>query len=137
MERMNELARLLEIQHQRNQQALHSIIEREKEIRSELSGLQKHSLIARQHCYEKEPAMRSMGAELIWEKWLEKSREKLNFDLAKTLATKEIHLSRVRKSFGKLQATSATSEQLAQAAKKKIQRRFLDETISHDVLKNQ
>lgn len=136
MKRMDDLVRIMEIQYQSAQQSLHSIVKQELGIRQELKTLTDHTRAARKLGLNDEPEMRAMGADVVWERWLERSRAKLNLDLAKVLATKEMHLSRVRTSFGRLQAANAKSDQIRSAAEKRAQMQSLERTISHAILKD-
>ena len=133
---MDDLVRIMEIQYQSAQQSLHSIVKQELGIRQELKTLTDHTRAARKLGLNDEPEMRAMGADVVWERWLERSRAKLNLDLAKVLATKEMHLSRVRTSFGRLQAANAKSDQIRSAAEKRAQMQSLERTISHAILKD-
>ena len=103
MTQMENLVYLMEIQYKNTQQELQSVVTQKIAICSKLDALKRHALSARNLNYEAEPEMRSMGADVVWERWLEKSRLQLNIELSQTLARKESHLSLVRKSFGRLQ----------------------------------
>ena len=137
IEKMQILVKLMEIQYQRDRLALQSIIKDELRIREELMTLQEHTRLARLLGLDDEPEMRAMGADVVWERWLERSRVSLNLKLATVLATKEMHLTRVRKSFGKLQAANAKSEQILLATKKRMKVKNLEQAISHSISQNQ
>jgi hypothetical protein len=137
MEKMQILVKLLETQYQRHRLDLQSIIKDEMRIRKELAALQEHTRSARLLGLDDEPEMRAMGADVVWERWLERSRVSLNLNLATILAAKEMHLTRVRKSFGKLQATNAKSEQILLVAKKRMRVKSLEQAISYSISQNQ
>ncbi|MFT5796710.1 MAG: plasmid stabilization system protein ParE [Candidatus Azotimanducaceae bacterium] len=137
MESLHNLVGLMEIQYHHSRQSLQQVINEETQIRRELTVLQNHTHSARQLGLNDEPEMRAMGADILWERWLERSRAKLNVELARVLATKEMHITRVRRSFGKLQVANAKSNQVAQSEKKNTQVRNLDRAIWQTQLKNQ
>lgn len=118
------------MQYRQSQHSLQIVITQEVRVRNELTTLRQHRKTARDLELTDEPEMRGMGADVIWEKWLEKSTIKLNIDLAKILATKEIHIARVRNSFGKLQAADANLKHLQTIRKQRKGKWDLDRTIS-------
>lgn len=136
MTRMENLVHLMEIQYQNTQQELQSVVTQEIAIRSKLDALKRHALSARNLNYEAEPEMRSMGADVVWERWLEKSRLQLNIELSQTLARKEAHLSLVRKSFGRLQVARQKTTLLFREHRKKAQTRSIDQIVSQSILKH-
>lgn len=136
MNKMHDLVCLMEMQYQHDQKSLQSIIKQELRIRLEQATLQGQTQSARQLGINDEPEMRAMGADVVWERWLERSRAKLNLDLANVLATKEMHLTRVRNSFGKLQAATAKSNRLASTIKRRAQSESLERTILYALLGN-
>lgn len=137
MKKLHKLVVLMEMQYHHSHQSLQQVVSREMLIRKELATLQDHTRAAQQLGLNDEPEMRSMGADILWERWLERSRANLNTELARVLATKEVHLSSVRKSFGKLQATNAKSNQVTLSERKRAQQQNLDRSILQVHLKNQ
>ncbi|MFT5786784.1 MAG: hypothetical protein ACI9KK_002144 [Ascidiaceihabitans sp.] len=132
----HKLVVLMEMQYHHSHQSLQKVISKETLIRRELATLQDHTHAAQQLGLIDEPEMRSMGADILWERWLERSRANLNTKLARVLATKEVHLSSVRKSFGKLQAANAKFSQVALREKRRAQAQNLDRSILQAHLKN-
>jgi hypothetical protein len=137
VEKIHLLIKVMEAQYHRDRKALQSVIEDELHIRKELKNLQERMRAARQLDLDDEPEMRAMGADVVWERWLEKSRASLNLRLATILATKEMHLTNVRKSFGKVQAANAKSDQILQATKKRVAIKNLEKSISLSTTRGQ
>ena len=94
----------------RAQQSLRSILVRETQLRSELSKLDENARANQIDLATKNESMRAIGADLLWESWVSKTRAQLNLELALVLAQKEKNIGHVRKAFGK----KTVSEKLLQ-----------------------
>jgi hypothetical protein len=137
MNSFGKLVIIMDAQYQKEKQLLQLVVQQELALRSKVEKLQRHANDARNLGLEDNAEVRALGADIVWEKWLERARAQMNLELAKVLAKKELHLVRVRKSFGKLQVATAKSQQLAIANKKRSQIEFLNEIISQEVSKRQ
>ena len=85
LEKLQEIATL---KYQQSQQALSEILKRETELRCELEHMQK--LVRKTQAQDPEDAqLRSIGADIIWLKWVGKVQRELNVSLAGVLARKE------------------------------------------------
>ncbi len=128
-----QLQILTEIQFQRSHQGLSELLHRETELRSELSRLR--ALAKETHSLPPEQApMRSIGADLIWLKWISQTTRELNIKLAQVLVEKDALMAGHKRAFGK----KAVAEQLhkdSMSAKKKAQQdASLKRTIEQFVL---
>ena len=135
--RIQQLLRLFRAQYQQSQQNLQVVTIKENQIRAELKTLQNHVIAARQPELNDGSVMRSMGADIAWETWLEKSQTNLNLDLAKVLAKKETYIAHVRNHFGKVQTTEKMLKGYQQDLQKKLQDKTLDKTVLNSLLRNQ
>ena len=124
MTRIQSLVQLMEVKYHSSQQGLQSVLKQETTIRTKLNTLANHAFDAHNISYESKPEMRSLGADMVWERWLERTRIQLNLELANILVTKEAHLSIVRRSFGKLQIARKMAQ--ANIDKQKRMRHTLD-----------
>jgi hypothetical protein len=137
MSRLDVLTALMNAKYQRSQQPLKIIIARETQLRTELEMLKDQVASLHGLGLHDEPEMRSMGADIAWEKWLESSRNALNLELAKVLAEKQAHLALVRQSFGKLKAAENANLQVKQDTKKELQKREMEKMIAFSTSKPQ
>ena len=137
MTKLYRLSQLMELQYQHDRQHLQSIIDQETALRSELATLQEHSDASNSAGFDDNTEMRSMGADVIWEQWLERSKTTLNMKLATVLAAKEERLGRVRQSFGKRQVAKAQADKSRDTSKAKVRKQQLESTISQELLKRQ
>jgi hypothetical protein len=101
---MSEFQRLHSItdaMYLRAQQSLRVILLREATLRGELSKLDSNARANRKEQTIAIESMRAIGADLLWEGWVSKTRAQLNLELAQVLAQKEQNIGHVRKAFGK------------------------------------
>lgn len=53
--------------------------------------------------------MQTIGADLLWQAWLVRSRKQLNIELSQVLAKKSVVMERIRLAFGRRNAVQAMS----------------------------
>jgi len=108
---LEQLKSLSELKYRQSTQALALILQRESELRTELSRLRQ--LVLETHAQPAEDAhVRAIGADIIWLKWVGQAQRKLNIELAQVLARKEGHMAANRRALGK----KLVSEELAARA---------------------
>lgn len=97
---LKQLQILTEIKFQKSQQGLSALLARESELRSELNRLR--NLARESHLLPPEQApMRSIGADVIWLRWISQTSRELNLQLAQVLVQKEGLMSQHKRAFGK------------------------------------
>lgn len=84
-------------------QTFAKILAEESHLRSELARLKKLEQSAAATDQSLTP-LRAVGADILWQSWLTRSRTNLNIQLARTLAIKAHEQSKVRQAFGKVVA---------------------------------
>ncbi len=103
------LKQISDLKFQHSEQAVSKLRAREASLRWELARLQ--GLAHETHCQPaSDSELRAIGADIIWLKWLENSRRRLNIELAQVLAQKEELVAQHRKANGKKLVTDALSE---------------------------
>lgn len=130
MNRIEELTSLMEARYQRSQQPLKSITSRENQLREELKKLKLQLASVHKHGLHDHREMHLIGADVAWEKWVEKTRKALNLELATVLAEKQKHLTSVKNSFGKFKAVETIALQVELNTKLQTQETQLEQTIA-------
>ncbi len=130
MNRIEELTSLMEARYQRSQQPLKSITSRENQLREELKKLKLQLTSVHKHGLHDHREMHLIGADVAWEKWVEKTRKALNLELATVLAEKQKHLTSVKNNFGKFKAVETIALQVELNTKLQTQETQLEQTIA-------
>ena len=126
LEKLQEIATL---KYQQSQQALSEILKRETELRNELEQMQK--LVRKTQAQDPEDAqLRSIGADIIWLKWVGKVQRELNVSLAGVLARKEALMGKHRRETGRKIAAEAVAEKQKTDRPNKKSKTQLESVIS-------
>ncbi|MEM6890557.1 MAG: hypothetical protein AAF636_20860 [Pseudomonadota bacterium] len=111
--RMGRISKVLVASYEAQQFKLQSVLEDESLLRQEIDLLKSRALDAQTHSCE---SMLLVGADMIWQTWVERKIVQLNAQLAQVLALKDHELTQLRKEFGK------------KTAAEKLHNRALNET---------
>lgn len=131
MTKAHELTQILticEAQYAKCQQAFAQLCAREAELRAELVRLGEMGRQAQSPTTELSQ-MRAIGADIIWQSWLGRSKTALNTSLAQVLAVKETHIQEVRQSYGKLLVVQDLLKDLQNESRKKARQAGLSQAI--------
>lgn len=120
---LEEVQHITKISYQRAQHQYAEVLAEETVLRGELERLQRLADEARTTNMQ-DIALAAVGADLLWQGWLGRSRATLNMTLARVLAVKDHHLKAVRKAYGKLMVAD---ELLANAQKARAKTRDLSQ----------
>lgn len=115
---LKELLMISSTRYDHQRQVFAKIVEQEKHLRQEIARLDTLG----QSMHEDEETlsgMRVIGADLLWQGWLSRSKSELNMQLARILAIKAHEQEKVRQAFGKVVAL----QELIKAEGKKRQRK--------------
>ncbi|WP_189367014.1 hypothetical protein [Tateyamaria omphalii] len=124
----SQLRQISELKFRQSEQAMSKLKVRETSLRSELARLQ--SLAQETHAQPaSDSELRAIGADIIWLKWIENSRRKLNIELAQVLALKEDIAARHRKTNGEKLVTEALSEKQRLGRQRLRRERTLNQAI--------
>lgn len=123
---LNELHRLLELKFKDRQKAFSEVVAAEQKLRAEVSRLDK---MASATSRVQDGKMRAIGADVIWNAWLGRTKTGLNMELAQVLAQKDKLIRRVRKDYGKVLASEAMAEAQKVARSKHLRSQELSETL--------
>jgi hypothetical protein len=128
-EKLAQLAQVTEALYLREYEKIRPILAREAELRRDLTRLNGLAEEARRQEADAF-AMRTVGADLLWQGWVTRTRRQLNIELATVMARKIEAMRRVRKAFGRRQAVAATAgtaaDQRRDAARKRFEAALLE-----------
>ncbi|MEP6018665.1 MAG: hypothetical protein ABJ251_09295 [Paracoccaceae bacterium] len=123
MNKLSDLATLMELKYQASQSELRSICDQEAKIREQIARLDQQSIST---LSVDASAMKSVGADMLWNAWAGRTKSNLNIELARVLARKEFFLRAARRNFGKVLASQSLSNEARSAAQKSKKARDLD-----------
>ncbi len=103
-EKLAALVRVTELRFQKEYDAVRALIEEEARLRGDLAKLDRQSMAVGSGG-DADQAMRTIGADILWQGWVARTRRDLNMQLARVLARKPHVMDRVRKAFGRQEAT--------------------------------
>ncbi|AEI96254.1 MULTISPECIES: hypothetical protein [Roseobacter] len=96
---LNAIKQIFDLQFKKKQGAFLAVVQKEQQLRGQLKKLDTQVRNSQIHEHQN---MQAIGADVIWQSWVERSKKTLNLELAQVLAQKETLLSNVRKDYGKL-----------------------------------
>ncbi len=125
---LNDLLVVTEAKYRLEQQSFQKIVAQENHLRSELSRLDELQYQTRSTVQDA-CEMRAIGADVLWQGWIGRSKSQLNLKLARTLATKLHHLAQVRRAYGKVLVVNELLDQVKRIEKKKQAQDTLSQAI--------
>ncbi|MEP3638573.1 MAG: hypothetical protein ABJN14_15085 [Paracoccaceae bacterium] len=123
MNKLSDLATLMELKYQASQVELRSICVREAKIREQIARLDQQSIST---LSAGASTMKSVGADMLWNAWAGRAKSDLNTELARVLARKEFFLRAARRNFGKVLASQSLSKEERNAVQISKKARDLD-----------
>ncbi|MEP4194548.1 MAG: hypothetical protein ABJL99_02820 [Aliishimia sp.] len=106
----DQLVALEKMRSMNSQKELTRLLEKEGLLRQQLKAIQSY----RKVLHGSDPtlsSMRSIGADVLWNKWLDQTQNTLNLSLARVLAEKAMVLQRARKDIGRAETVSIMRDQ--------------------------
>lgn len=113
-DRMKTLLQLEQLRSLKSQKALAEITAEEAKLRRQINTLQQH----RQMSHDTDPElmpMRAIGADILWQGWIDRTQAELNFDLARVLARKAPIAKQARKNIGRRDVVSELKDRMEDA----------------------
>lgn len=104
MNDLQSLKQVTEAAYQVEQAKLRDILTREAELRRDLAALAKKLQTASCLPPEQLAAPRAIGADLLWQGWIQRNRQDLNVQLAQVLVAKAEKMSALTRAFGRAEA---------------------------------
>lgn len=129
---LKDMLAITETKYDQQQQSFQKLVFEENRLRGELIRLD----IAA-HQAEAEPLgkreMRAIGADIIWQGWVARSKTQLNLKLAQVLALKLHHLAQVKQAYGKVLVVRELLGQVHKETSAKIADAALAQAIDHSL----
>jgi hypothetical protein len=133
--RAAELEDLTKILKRAQEARVQGIVAEENRLRRAIAELDDKATLAGQLPAERLHDMRSVGADLLWNGWLSRSRRQLNIELAQVLARKGQIMREVRKAHGRNSAAKTILRHEEDAEKSKRQAALAEKVQLLSVLK--
>ena len=128
MTELKRLKKVSELGYVHAYAALRDVIERENRLRGQIQRIREMS---ETDCNS---PMNAIGADTLWQTWMDRTLTELNTQLAQLLAEKEKELNVVRKAFSRQNVTRVLSEREIKVQKMQASKLALKRAIEADVL---
>ena len=125
---MKTLLQLEQLRSLKSQKALAEIQAEEARLRRQIGTLQQH----RRNSHDTDPElmpMRAIGADILWQGWIDRTQADLNIDLARVLARKAPIVQRARKNIGRRETVSELKDHMQIADLRAEEKARLDTTL--------
>jgi hypothetical protein len=113
-------------------QKVQGLLEEEARLRKDLARLRAQSVQGRE-TLQTDPSMQAVGADLLWQSWLNRTQRQLNMDLARVMARKLTAMDRVRRAFGKQSAVRSMLETRDRERREKARKKALETLLNRHV----
>ena len=135
MTELEKLVSLGQAQYDSQRQSFATVLAEESRLRAELARLKELA----QAASGAEPALtplHAVGADILWQSWLTRTRSDLNLRLARTLAIKTHEQSKVKQAFGKVVALQQLASEARETKRKLQAQRRLATAIDQSLLRS-
>ncbi|MBD3665511.1 hypothetical protein [Sulfitobacter aestuariivivens] len=126
---LTDLKTITEAVYAHRQLAFAKLVAREKGLRMKLANLDDVRLQA-SAATQAMHQMQSVGADVVWQTWTERTRTALNLQLAQVLAAKGHHLRDVRQAHGKMSVVNELQKERTAGMRRSNAQRQLEEAIA-------
>ncbi|PIE12435.1 MAG: hypothetical protein CSA70_09805 [Rhodobacterales bacterium] len=134
MNDFEDLRHITETLYQRDMSALQAIVAEENALRADLAKLDDQMRVAEQGSEESRFVQRSIGADILWRGWVERTRATLQMRLAGVMARKGEARLRMAKSHGKAEVARELSEKSAQTKMRAREARISEQIQDMSIL---
>ena len=124
-EKMKTLLQLEQLRSLKSQKELAEITAEESRLRRQIGTLQEH----RRMSHEPDPGlmpMRAIGADILWQGWIDRTQSDLNMDLARVLARKAPIAKRAKKNIGRRDVVSEMKDEMQVRDRREAEARRMD-----------
>ncbi|SFO14928.1 hypothetical protein SAMN04487859_11746 [Roseovarius lutimaris] len=123
-QRLSDLTKLTEALYQAETAKMQDLLLQEAKLRQDLADLEEHRRANRDLPYTAMQGVRQIGADILWQGWVGRSKVDLQAELARVLARKGQMIGQLRRAFGKHQAaTKMLADDTGAHTKKALVRR--------------
>lgn len=121
---LSDLTKLTEALYQAETAKMQDLLLQEAKLRQDLAGLEEHRRANRDLPDAALQGVRQIGADILWQGWVGRSKADLQAELARVLARKGQMIGQLRRAFGKHQAAvKMLADDTSANAKKALARR--------------
>lgn len=135
MSALGPLVAIAQTMYQAEQAKLQDVLAEEARLRGALADLDTRRKQAAQLPAEQLAAPRAVGADLLWQGWTMRTRQRLNIELAQVLVRKAERMGALRRAFGRLEATKTLLADEKKALRHKAQGRATETAQALMILK--
>lgn len=131
---LDTLHTLTELKYQKSMAGLADILARENQLRGEIQQLRDQAYEA-QALPASPHSMQNIGADVIWLRWVSRTTQKLNIELAQVLARKETLLADHRRALGRKSVAGNLADDARRDAKAARDAAALKKVIDVDLMR--
>lgn len=131
----DQLAALEKLRSMNSQKKLMVLQAKESQLRHQLKAIQAY----RKDLHGTDPGlspMRSIGADVLWHKWLDQTQNTLNMSLARLLAEKEMVLRHARRDIGRAETVASMRDMAKTDTRKMSQKQQLEKVLALSIVQN-
>ncbi|ABG29886.1 hypothetical protein CEP88_11130 [Roseobacter denitrificans] len=125
-QQLQTIQQVFELKFKKKQGAFLAVLQQEQQLRAQLKKLDTQ---LRNSQMDQHQNMQAIGADVIWQSWVERSKKSLNLELAQVLAQKETLLVNVKKDYGRLLVSRELYSTLKNTERTQTQARLLAAAI--------
>ncbi|MEL7091371.1 MAG: hypothetical protein AAFN94_06515 [Pseudomonadota bacterium] len=129
---LETLQALTELKYQKSLGGLADILTKETQLRGQIDKLRQQAFET-QALPADQPHMHSIGADVIWLKWVGRTISRLNVELAQVLAQKEALLAGQRRALGRKTVAEALARNAKDAHRQTCLAKSLEQAIETSV----
>jgi len=123
---LKSIEQIFDLKFKKKQGAFLAVVQQEKQLRAQLNKLDIQARSSQVHEHQN---MQAIGADVIWQSWVERTRKTLNLELAQVLAQKEALLANVKKDYGRLLVSRELYSELENTERNQTQAKLLGAAI--------
>lgn len=120
---LDQLGRAAEAQYHQEHARIRDVLEQEASVRARLARLDAQVAQARAASQEAVMPMAAIGADMLWQAWVERTRRELNIELAQARARKLAAMGRLRTAFGRKSVIAQLQDRARSEARDQARRR--------------
>ncbi|WP_424985479.1 hypothetical protein [Microbulbifer sp. S227A] len=129
-DKLAQMSQVTEAMYLAEYRKVQTLLQEESRIRGALAQLDAQAEAERSALAADMP-MQTIGADLLWQAWLVRSRKQLNIELSQVLARKSVVMDRIRQAFGRRNAVQdmharAVADHAAERRKAQLERLLQD-----------
>ena len=127
-DKLGQMTQVTEAVYLAEYRKVQSLLQEEARLRGALTRLNEQADSERKTLATDMP-MQTIGADLLWQAWLVRSRKQLNIELSQVLAKKTIVMERIRRAFGRRNAVQSMSDRFCADRETALRKKQLERLL--------